>query len=119
METLHGNGFELPELAGGNRIAIGVSGSGGKYGTNDATAEYMGYIRGLFANAKVPVQYGTLGQVDAGGGGTIAMFFSQAFNCDVVDCGVPVLSMHSPFEVTSKADIFQAFKAYRAFLINQ
>ena len=103
-------------IAGKGVVVEKFSGSGGKYGTNDATAEYMGYIRGLFANAKVPVQYGTLGQVDAGGGGTIAMFFSQAFNCDVVDCGVPVLDMHSPFEVVHTCDLYAGFLAYTAFL---
>jgi aspartyl aminopeptidase len=92
------------------------SGSGGKYGTNDATAEYMGYVRRLFNDAKIPIQFGTLGQVDAGGGGTIAMFFAQTFNCDVVDCGVPVLNMHSPYEVTHIADIYSGYLAYKAFL---
>ncbi|NMC03665.1 MAG: aminopeptidase [Candidatus Lokiarchaeota archaeon] len=92
------------------------SGSGGKYGTNDASAEYMGYIRRLLGEAKVPIQFGTLGQVDAGGGGTIAMFFAQTFNCDVVDMGVPVLNMHSPFEITHVADLYSGFLAYKAFL---
>jgi aspartyl aminopeptidase len=94
------------------------SGSGGKYGTNDATAEFMGYIRKVFDDAKVPFQYGSLGQVDAGGGGTIAMFFAQAFNCDVVDIGIPVINMHSPFEVSHVADLYSGYLAYKAFLLS-
>lgn len=107
--------LQTAAIAGKGVVVEKYGGSGGKYGTNDATAEYMGYIRGLFADAKVPVQYGTLGQVDAGGGGTIAMFFSQAFNCDVVDCGVPVLDMHSPFEVVHIYDLYAGYIAYTAF----
>jgi aspartyl aminopeptidase len=76
----------------------------------------MGYIRRLFNEAKIPFQFGTLGQVDVGGGGTIAMFFAQTFNCDVVDCGVPVLNMHSPYEVTHIADLYSGYLAYKAFL---
>ena len=103
-------------MAGKGVVVEKYSGSGGKHGTNDATAEYLGYVRRVFNDAKVPFQFGTLGQVDAGGGGTIAMFFAQAFNCDVVDCGVPVLNMHSPYEVTHIADLYSGYLAYQAFL---
>ncbi len=103
-------------MAGKGVVIEKYSGVDGKRGTNDATAEYMGYVRRVFSEASVPFQFGTLGQVDAGGGGTIAMFFAQAFNCDVVDCGVPVLNMHSPFEVTHIADLYSGYLAYKAFL---
>ncbi|MBN2153525.1 MAG: aminopeptidase [Candidatus Lokiarchaeota archaeon] len=103
-------------MAGKGVVVEKYSGSGGKRGTNDATAEYVGFIRRVFSEANVPFQFGTLGQVDAGGGGTIAMFFAQNFNCDVVDCGVPVLNMHSPYEVTHIADLYSGYLAYKAFL---
>nr|MDO8109625.1 aminopeptidase [Candidatus Sigynarchaeota archaeon] len=106
-------------IAGKGVVIEKYSGSGGKYGTNDATAEYVGFVRGVFDARKVPFQYGTLGQVDAGGGGTIAMFFSQAFNCDVVDCGVPLLNMHSPFEIAHIADLYSGYLAYSAFFTSK
>jgi aspartyl aminopeptidase len=95
------------------------SGSNGKYNTSEATAEYTGYVRRLFDAANVPYQFGTLGQVDAGGGGTIAMFFAQALNCNVIDCGVPIINMHSPFELSHIADIFAGYLAYKAFFAAQ
>lgn len=91
------------------------TGSGGKYHANDTHAEFVGQIRQLFDKEKVAWQIGELGKVDQGGGGTIAAYLSN-LGMDVLDCGVPILSMHSPFEVASKVDIFMAFKAYRAFL---
>lgn len=92
------------------------TGSGGKYSTNDATAEYVGYIRSLFAKHGVLWQSAELGKVDAGGGGTVAKYISKE-NIDTVDLGVPVLSMHAPFEVISKYDLYSAHLAYTAFVL--
>ncbi len=101
------------------RIGAGVviekySGRGGKYATNEATAEYLAQIRRLFNQNEILWQTGGLGKVDIGGGGTIAMFLAR-YNMDVVDIGPAILSMHSPFEVASKIDIYACFEAYRAF----
>lgn len=90
-------------------------GSRGKYSTNDASAEYMGEIRRLFNENGVAWQAKELGKVDEGGGGTIAKFLAK-YGLDMVDCGPPLLGMHSPFEIASKADLYETFKAYRAFL---
>ena len=91
--------------------------SGGKGGSNDANAEYVGALRAIFDDAKVNWQTAELGKVDVGGGGTIAYIMSL-YGMEVIDSGVPVLSMHAPWEVTSKADIYEAKKAYVAFLKN-
>jgi len=90
------------------------TGGGGKYSTNDASAETMRFITSILDDANVTWQVGELGKVDIGGGGTIAMYLS-AHNIDTVDIGVPVLSMHSPFEVVSKADVYMMYLAVRAF----
>ncbi len=87
----------------------------GKSGSNDARAEFMAYIRRVMDEAGVVYQTGELGRVDAGGGGTIA-YIPAKYGMDVIDSGVAVLSMHSPWEVTSKADIYEAYRAYKAFL---
>ena len=89
-------------------------GAGGKYSTNDASAEMMGFIRKVLDDNDVVWQIGELGKIDNGGGGTVAMYISQ-HNVDTVDFGVPVLSMHSPFEVTSKADVYMLYLAMKAF----
>jgi aspartyl aminopeptidase len=91
------------------------TGSGGKYSTNDASAEVMGFLRRILEEADVPWQVGELGKIDAGGGGTIASEISM-HNIDTVDMGVPLLSMHSPFEVTAKADVYMLYKAVYAYL---
>ncbi len=89
-------------------------GGGGKYSTHDASAEYMNYIRQLFDKNKIAWQTGELGKIDIGGGGTIAMFISRyGMNC--VDVGPSLLGMHSPCEVTSKADIYSAYLFYKVF----
>ncbi|WP_428420413.1 aminopeptidase, partial [Paraeggerthella hominis] len=93
------------------------TGARGKSGSNDASAEYMARIRRIMGDAGVSFQTAELGRVDAGGGGTIA-YIPAEHGMDVIDSGVPVLSMHSPWEVTSKADIYEAFKGYEAFLKN-
>ncbi|MCD6167775.1 MAG: aminopeptidase [Caldisericia bacterium] len=91
------------------------TGSGGKYHSNDATAEYVGKVRKLFNEEKVVWQTGELGKVDEGGGGTVALFFARK-GMDVIDCGPAVLSMHAPFEVASKGDLYATFHGYRVFL---
>lgn len=90
------------------------TGSRGKGGTSDANAEYVAKIRKLFDDAGVVWQIGELGKVDQGGGGTVAMFVAN-LNIDVIDIGVPVLSMHAPFEVVSKLDVYMAYKGFKAF----
>lgn len=90
------------------------TGSRGKAGTSDASAEYMGKIRSMLDGADVVWQSGELGKVDAGGGGTVAMYLA-ALDIDVVDLGVPVLSMHAPFEVVSKLDVYMAYRAFKTF----
>ena len=91
------------------------TGSGGKSSTNDASAEFMGEIRTLLDKAGVIWQTGELGKVDHGGGGTVAKFVSR-LGADVVDLGVPVLSMHAPMEVVSKLDVYNSYLAFDAFL---
>lgn len=91
------------------------TGSGGKSGTNDTTAEYMAEVTNLLDSKGVFWQTGELGKVDQGGGGTVAKFVSQK-NVDTVDVGVPVLSMHAPFELVAKTDVYATYKAFEAFL---
>ena len=90
------------------------TGARGKSSTSDASAEFMGKIRNLLDSTNVIWQTGELGKVDAGGGGTVAMYIA-ALNVDVVDLGVPVLSMHSPFEVVAKTDVYMAYRAIYEF----
>lgn len=100
----------------GKGIAImKYSGSRGKSGASDASAEYLGEIRRLFNENNIPWHITELGAVDKGGGGTIAMMIAN-LGVDVIDVGVPILSMHSPFEVASKADIYAAYRGYCVFL---
>ncbi|WP_304427279.1 aminopeptidase [uncultured Adlercreutzia sp.] len=91
------------------------TGARGKSGSNDASAEYVAQVRRIMDDADVSFQTAELGRVDAGGGGTIA-YIPAKYGMDVIDSGVPVLSMHSPWEVTSKADIYEARRGYEAFL---
>ena len=93
---------------------VKYTGSRGKSGTSEATAELMARIRNIFDQAGVAWQTGQLGKVDQGGGGTVAMFLANR-NIDTVDAGVPVLSMHAPFEVISKLDLYMAFRGFGAF----
>lgn len=90
------------------------SGSAGKTGANDANAEYMAELRGIMESQNVLFQTAELGAVDQGGGGTIAYIMAE-YGMDVIDCGISVLSMHAPWEVSSKADLYEAVKGYRAF----
>ena len=93
------------------------TGARGKSGSNDASAEYVAHVRKVMDDAGVSFQTAELGRVDAGGGGTIA-FIPAKYDMDVIDSGVAVLSMHAPWEVTSKADIYEAYRGYEAFLAN-
>ena len=93
------------------------TGSRGKSGSNDANAEYIAELRKVMDDANVSFQISELGKVDIGGGGTIAYILAN-YNMEVIDCGVGVLSMHAPWEVTSKADIYEAYRGYIAFLKN-
>ena len=91
------------------------TGARGKSGSNDASAEYVAFLRKLFEDNGVVYQTGELGKVDAGGGGTIAKFVAN-MNIDTIDIGVPVISMHSPYEVISKADLYMNYLAFKAFI---
>ena len=91
------------------------TGSRGKHGSNDADAEYVAKVRRVMDEGGVNWQTAELGRVDLGGGGTIAYILAE-YGMSVIDCGVPVLSMHSPWEATSKADIYEAYRGYRSFL---
>jgi aspartyl aminopeptidase len=91
------------------------TGSRGKSGTNDASAELVGFVRKLFADNGVIWQTGELGKVDMGGGGTVAMYIAN-HNIETVDLGVPVISMHAPYEVVSKADVYSTYEAFCAFV---
>lgn len=96
---------------------VGVAkytGSRGKGGSNDASAEFLGQVRRIFDENGVLWQIGELGKVDQGGGGTVALEVSR-LNTDVIDVGVPVLSMHAPFEVVAKLDVYMAYKAFKAY----
>ena len=90
------------------------TGARGKSGASDANAEFVAQIRHIFEEANIKYEVAELGRVDIGGGGTIAYILANK-GVDVIDCGVPVLSMHAPYEVTSKFDIYEAYKAYYAF----
>ena len=98
----------------GGVVLTKYTGSGGKSSTNDASAEFVGYVSSLFDRENVLWQTGELGKVDQGGGGTVAIYISTK-NIDVVDLGVPVLSMHAPYECISKADLFMTYKSFCAF----
>lgn len=95
-------------------IITKYTGHGGKGDTSDASAEYMGEIRTMLEKNNVMWQTGELGRVDLGGGGTIAKYVAN-MNVEVVDLGVPVLSMHAPFEIVSKVDVYEAYRAFYAF----
>jgi M18 family aminopeptidase len=90
------------------------TGSGGKYEASDANAEYLAEIKRLFNENNIKYQITELGKVDVGGGGTIAYILANK-GIDVIDCGIPILCMHSPYEVSSKYDVYSAYKAYKAF----
>ncbi|MCK4614209.1 MAG: aminopeptidase [Thermoplasmata archaeon] len=110
---------DVHEIQNAAKLGYGIvltkyTGSGGKYNASDANAEFVGEIRRLFNRKGVYWQYGAFGKVDEGGGGTVAKFLAE-YNMEILDCGPPVLAMHSTFEVTSKADIWASYKAYYHF----
>ena len=90
------------------------TGARGKGDTSDASAEYCGWVRRLLDQNHVLWQTGELGKVDGGGGGTVAMYIAN-MDVDTIDVGVPVLSMHAPYEVVSKIDVYSAYKAFLTF----
>lgn len=94
------------------------TGSRGKSGSNDANAEYVAYLRKVLEQHEVTFQTAELGRVDIGGGGTIAYILAN-YGMDVIDSGVAVLNMHAPWEVTSKADVYEAYRGYKAFLMGE
>lgn len=101
-------------LIGKGIVITKFTGSGGKYTANDASAEYVGEIRNMLNKAKVPWQYGALGKVDEGGGGTVAKFLAE-LDMDVIDAGTALISMHSPFEISSKVDVWSTYRAFEEF----
>ncbi len=104
-------------LLNGGVCVTKYTGSRGKSGTSDASAEFVGEIRALLDSKGVIWQTGELGKVDIGGGGTVAAYIAN-LDVDTIDVGVPVLSMHAPFEITAKTDIYSAYKAFGAFIAN-
>ena len=109
----------LSDIQNGNLIGCGIAlekytGSGGKYSANDASAKFMSEVMNIFEKENVSYQIGTLGKIWKGGGGTIAYILANK-GVEVVDCGTALLSMHSPYEVASTADIYMTYKAYKAF----
>jgi aspartyl aminopeptidase len=106
--------YNAPELGKG-LLLTKYTGSGGKYEANDASAEYMGEIRGIFNAGGVIWQAGELGKIDQGGGGTIAMYLSQ-LGIETVDSGPALLGMHSPFEIADKTDIYNTYLGYKVFI---
>lgn len=102
---------------GSGMVISKYTGSRGKSGSNDANAEYLAQLRNIFDQNHAHYQTAELGKVDAGGGGTIA-YIAALYGMNVIDCGVAVLSMHAPWEVTSKADVYEAQRCYVAFLQN-
>ncbi|MCM1045168.1 MAG: aminopeptidase [Candidatus Gastranaerophilales bacterium] len=100
---------------GGGMVFNKFTGARGKSGSNDANAEYIAHIRHIFDKKKVNFQTAELGKVDLGGGGTIAYILAR-YGMNVIDSGVAVLNMHAPWEATSKADVYETYRGYRAFV---
>lgn len=119
FDPLYAGSFEKKNASfcGYGVVFSKFTGSRGKSGSNDANAEYMAALRKIMDDNQVYYQTAELGKVDIGGGGTIAYILSL-YGMEVIDCGVAVLSMHAPWEVTSKADVYEAWKCYIAFLKN-
>jgi aspartyl aminopeptidase len=110
---------DVHEKQNAAKIGYGVclskfTGSGGKYASSDASAEYVAEIRKLLNDHRITWQMAELGKVDEGGGGTVAKYLAS-YGMDIIDCGAPLLGMHSPFEVASKVDIYETFRTYKVF----
>ena len=118
-DPMYAEAFEKRSAAffGKGLVFNKFTGARGKSGSNDANAEYVARVRNIFDSHEVAFQTAELGKVDVGGGGTIA-FIAALYGMEVIDSGVSVLSMHAPWEVTSKADVYEAKKAYKAFLLD-
>lgn len=116
-DPLFANAFDKNNSSffGRGMVFCKFTGSRGKSGSNDANAEYIARIRKIMDDADICYQLAELGKVDIGGGGTIAYILSL-YGMEVIDCGVAVLNMHAPWELTSKADIYETYKGYKAFL---
>lgn len=108
--------FELKNAAwmGAGMVFNKFTGARGKSGSNDANAEYMAHLRKIMDEGGITYQTAELGKVDVGGGGTIA-YILALYGMNVIDSGVPVLNMHAPWEATSKADIYEAYRGYKVF----
>ena len=117
FDPSYASAFDKKNVAylGHGMIIKKFTGARGKSGSNDANAEYLGFLRKIMEEADVTFQTAELGKVDLGGGGTIAYILSL-YGMQVVDCGVPVLNMHAPYEATSKADLYEVMRGYEAFL---
>ena len=118
LDPLYADKFDKKNAAkfGHGLVFNKFTGSGGKSGSNDANAEYMGKLRAIFDKHNVAFQTAEMGKVGVGGGGTIAYILSL-YGMEVIDSGIAVLSMHAPWEAISKADLYEAYKGYKAFLI--
>ena len=116
-DTCHPEGYEPANTArlGRGPVLTKYAGHMGKRGCNDASAEYLALVRDVFDGAGIAWQTGEFGKIDFGGGGTIAPF-AAAYGMEVLDCGVALLSMHAPWELASKADVYETSRAYAAFL---
>ena len=119
FDPSYASSFDKKNVAylGHGMVLNKFTGSRGKSGSNDADAEYLGKLRSIFDKDDVSLQLAELGRVDLGGGGTIAYILAK-YGMNVIDCGVAVLNMHAPFEVISKADIYETYRGYLSFLKN-
>ena len=119
FDPSYASSFDKKNVAylGKGMVLCKFTGARGKSGSNDANAEYLGKLRGIFDKDDVSFQLAELGKVDLGGGGTIAYMLAK-YGMNVIDCGVAVLNMHAPFEVTSKADIYETYRGYISFIKN-
>ena len=117
VDPLYKDAFEEQNSAifGHGIVVTKYTGSGGKYGASDASAELVFQVRKLFNGESIPWQIGELGKVDIGGGGTVAKFMAKR-GIETIDAGPPLLSMHAPFELLSKADLYSTYLAYKSFL---
>lgn len=115
-DPLYADAFEKKNSAfvGEGAVISKYTGARGKSGSNDASAEYIGKLRNVFDAEDVQYQTAELGKIDVGGGGTIA-YIPAAYGMDVVDLGVPILNMHAPYEVSSKSDVYETTRCYKAF----
>ena len=113
------NAFERNNSAyfGRGMSLVKYTGARGKSGASDANAEFVAWVRSLLEENNIRYQIAELGRVDLGGGGTIAYILANK-GMDVIDCGVPVLSMHAPYEVISKIDLYSTYLAYKCFIEN-